>query len=129
MDNAVIDSLPLSPTDLAQQHGDRMTEVEYRLVWARTYLKAHGRLDNTSRDVWVLTPAGKDCTQLDAQDVVRFVRSRGRAHQGESGGHTAGTTKQADEHLDAEVSEVIAETQQEQLWQDRLMRVLPWARF
>ena len=80
MDDEVTASLALSPADLAQQHDDRSTEVEYRLAWARTYLKAFGMLDNTSRGVWVLTPNGRTCTHVDAQEVVRFVRSRSTSY-------------------------------------------------
>ncbi|MDP9368899.1 MAG: winged helix-turn-helix domain-containing protein, partial [Chloroflexota bacterium] len=34
-------------------HGDGpQTEIRYRMAWARTYLKAVGTLDNSSRGVW-----------------------------------------------------------------------------
>jgi len=32
-----------------------MTEIEYRLMWTRTYLKKYGLLDNSSRGIWSLT--------------------------------------------------------------------------
>ena len=35
------------------------SEIEYRLAWARTYLKGIGALDNSQRGVWVTTDAGK----------------------------------------------------------------------
>ena len=35
------------------------TKVEYRLAWARTYLKYVGLLENSSRCVWALTRACK----------------------------------------------------------------------
>jgi restriction system protein len=124
MDNAVIESMALSPADLALQHGDRMTEVEYRLAWARTYLKAVGLLDNTARGVWVLTTAGKDCTHVNEQEVVRFVRSRSRPQSGGSTQRVTEGAKQTDNPLNANVPEVIAEAQQEQAWQDQLMGVL-----
>ena len=34
------------------------TEIEYRLAWARSYLKGMGLLTNSQRGVWSLTPAG-----------------------------------------------------------------------
>lgn len=34
------------------------TELEYRLAWARTYLKGMGLLSNSSRGVWALTDEG-----------------------------------------------------------------------
>lgn len=36
------------------------TEIEYRLAWARTYLKGMGLLTNSKRGVWSLTTAGHD---------------------------------------------------------------------
>lgn len=30
------------------------TKVEYRLAWARTYLKKYGLLENSSRGIWAL---------------------------------------------------------------------------
>jgi len=39
----VVQFLPLAPDDIAQPHGDtKQTELEYRLAWARTYLKHYG---------------------------------------------------------------------------------------
>ncbi|MBV5343831.1 winged helix-turn-helix domain-containing protein, partial [bacterium] len=32
-----------------------MTEIEYRLMWTRTYLKRYEIIDNSSRGVWSLT--------------------------------------------------------------------------
>jgi restriction system protein len=57
-------------------HGDRgMTEVEYRLAWARTYLKKFGLLDNSSRAVWSLTPKGLETKAVEPRDVVKSVRA------------------------------------------------------
>ncbi|MCI2418611.1 restriction endonuclease [Saccharopolyspora sp. K220] len=41
-------------------HGDGpQTEIEYRLAWARTYLKGMGLLVNSRRGVWSLTEEGR----------------------------------------------------------------------
>ena len=34
------------------------TEIEYRIAWARTYLKGMGLADNSTRGVWSLTEHG-----------------------------------------------------------------------
>ena len=75
LDDEVIKTLGLSAEEIARPHGERMTEIEYRLAWARTYLKAYGLLDNSSRGVWALTPKGKEVATVDPREVVRFVRS------------------------------------------------------
>lgn len=36
-------------------HDGYRNEVDYRLAWARTYLKKNGLLDNSSRGIWNLT--------------------------------------------------------------------------
>ena len=54
------------------------SEVQYRLAWARTYLKKYGLLENSSRGVWVIAPDKRDVQTIDAQEVVRTVRELNR---------------------------------------------------
>jgi restriction system protein len=50
----------------AVSHGDGPgSEIEYRLAWARTYLKGMGALDNSRRGVWSTTELGRSMTQSD----------------------------------------------------------------
>ena len=64
--------IELEQFDEGQQtipHGDtRLTEIEYRLAWARTYLKGMGALKNSERGVWSTTELGRSMTP---DDVVR----------------------------------------------------------
>jgi len=53
-----------------------VTEVEYRLAWSRTYLKQYGILENSSRGIWALTPAGSKIDRLDEKEVARVVRAK-----------------------------------------------------
>ena len=50
------------------------TEVEYRLAWARTYLKKFGIIDNSSRGIWVIVPDKTEVTEIDPKTVVKTVR-------------------------------------------------------
>ncbi len=50
------------------------TEVEYRLAWARTYLKKYGFLENSSRGVWALTQLSKEQKKVDPREVIKVVR-------------------------------------------------------
>lgn len=59
------------------------TEVEYRLAWARTYLKKYGVLDNSSRGIWIIKPEKRDVSQVDPDEVVRFVRELSRRERKE----------------------------------------------
>ena len=63
-----ISSVPHSPDK------SNITEVAYRLAWARTYLKKYGFLENSSRGVWALTKLAKEKKQVTPQDVVKTVR-------------------------------------------------------
>lgn len=40
----------------------RMSEIEYRLHWARTHLKGIGAITNSARGVWTITDKGKTVT-------------------------------------------------------------------
>ena len=63
---------------LAQLHDPEkssLTEVGYRLAWARTYLKKFGFLENSSRGIWALTDKARVSQGFSQKDVVNFVRS------------------------------------------------------
>ena len=63
---------------LGQQHDPEkgnVSEVAYRLAWARTYLRKFGLLENSSRGVWALTPKAKGIEEIDSVEVVKFVRA------------------------------------------------------
>jgi restriction system protein len=56
----------------AVPHGDGpSTEIEYRLAWARTYLKGMGALNNSERGVWSTTELGRTMTPEDV--VARHI--------------------------------------------------------
>lgn len=55
---------------------DRRTEVEYRLAWARTYLKKYGLVENPERGTWVLTKTfDGNMDGIDPDLIVRTVRN------------------------------------------------------
>lgn len=84
----VIQNLKFSDEVLSVLHDpeeSNQTEVFYRLAWARTYLKKHGMLTNSSRGVWALTKP--DLASIDPKDVVRTVRENDKkAKQIKTGG-------------------------------------------
>lgn len=90
------------------------TEIEYRLAWARTYLKGMGLADNSQRGVWSLTDDGRAVTESDIepkrQDYIVRVRQRRRKPDA------------VDASAEPEESEPDELTWQEQLL-DALMRV------
>jgi hypothetical protein len=71
----VIQQLRLSEDVLSELHGPEVnngTEVQYRLGWARTYLKKYGAVTNSTRGVWSLTKP--DLTSVDPKQVQRTVK-------------------------------------------------------
>ncbi len=50
------------------------TEVEYRLAWARTYLRKYGFLENSSRGIWTLTKKAKEENEVTPLKVTKYVR-------------------------------------------------------
>ena len=56
--NQVINITQLSDDILDIMHNFTMTEIEYRLFWARTYLKNYGAIENSKHKVWSLTAKG-----------------------------------------------------------------------
>lgn len=59
------------------------TKVEYRLAWARTYLKKYGLLENSSRGVWALVDNEINTTELTSDEIVRDVREKTRKPKSE----------------------------------------------
>lgn len=45
------------------------TEIEYRVAWARTYLKGVGALENSRRGVWSLTDKARSITQENVAGI------------------------------------------------------------
>ncbi len=48
------------------------SEIDYRLAWARTYLKKFGLLENSARGVWNLTKSEIDIKQINTDEIVRY---------------------------------------------------------
>jgi len=61
-----------------------MTEIEYRLMWTRTYLKIYGIIENSTRGVWALTEKGSSVAKVEEKDVVRVVREQMKKNKQET---------------------------------------------
>ena len=69
-----LEKLPESVLSQLHNEGD-MTEVAYRLAWARSWLKKFGVLENSQRGVWSLTAQARDLEEVNPVEVLRSVRS------------------------------------------------------
>jgi restriction system protein len=66
-----------------QQHGHNLSEVEYRIAWAKSYLKQAGYLTQSERGVWALTPKGKDTPRINERAIVTANRKAYRTRRKE----------------------------------------------
>lgn len=67
----------LSDEQLSVLHNDGpRSEIEYRLAWARTYLKGMGALVNPSRGQWETTELGRNLETSDIDPLWREFVSR-----------------------------------------------------
>ncbi len=66
----VIEQEGFSDEQVAVLHKDGpRSEVEYRIAWARTYLKGMGALDNPQRGVWITTERGKELEEHELEPL------------------------------------------------------------
>lgn len=59
----------------------RMSQIEYRLHWARSYLKTVGAATNSTRGVWALTDEGKTMTEDRMHAFAKAYRTEVMARQ------------------------------------------------
>ncbi len=88
------------------------SEIDYRLAWARTYLKKFGLIDNSSRGVWSLTKSDIDISQIDGYEIAKVVREANRF---------AKPQNKPEITNELELSVPVEEAEN---WKDRLLNVL-----
>lgn len=76
----VATAMSLSEAQRNIEHGETgRSEVDYRMAWARTYLKKGGVLENSERGVWRLTPRGAAISKTEVLDIPRQVHQASHA--------------------------------------------------
>jgi restriction system protein len=70
--------LKLSDAEISEIHRGNRTKLNYRLAWARNYLKRVGLLENSSRGVWALTAKGSAVEKVDPARIKREVAALDR---------------------------------------------------
>ena len=79
--NRVLNITQLPADIIDVMHNFTMTEVEYRLAWARTYLKNFGAIENSRHRVWSLTTKGVKMLKedkIDIKEIQKFSQKRGK---------------------------------------------------
>ena len=88
--NAIINLMQLPDEVLdRKQHGRNLSEAEYRISWARSYLKKAGYLTQSARGVWALTSQGKETDSVDGRAIMTEVHKTNAARRKEKATHQA----------------------------------------
>ena len=78
IEDEVIKLLNLSDEAINEIHRGSTTKLNYRLGWARNYLKNYGLIDNSTRGVWALTEKGQKTDEVNQEEVKRYVNNKYR---------------------------------------------------
>ena len=85
----------LSDKVIDEMHSFTMTEVEYRLMWARTDLKNYGAVENSKQGVWTLTSKGAKLLKSGKIDPKEIKKSLSKKN-GDKGNNEDGEEEQKD---------------------------------
>jgi len=119
LENAVIEDQGISPEVQGVLHGDGpMTEIQYRLAWARTYLKGMGLLTNSQRGVWSVTEMGQAASEKDIPKLRADYMAATRKQSGKRKKRGKGQPSALDNDIDQ------AEANAEDTWKDDLLDLL-----
>lgn len=117
MNTWVIEAMGFTEEDqLILRNDGPMTAIEYRLHWARTYLKGMGLANNSARGVWEVTDKGRQVDESEILDLRRQYIKRNqklREKRKQSRGDDAERKLDSAEPEDAEDRELH--------WQDELL--------
>lgn len=74
----VVSITNLTDEVINEMHTFTMSEVEYKLMWARTYLKNFGALENSKQGVWALTTKGVNLLKntIDKKAILAFTNKK-----------------------------------------------------
>lgn len=84
----VISITELSTEVIEEMHTFSMSQVEYNLMWARTYLKNYGAIENSRQGVWALTTKGTKLLKegnLNVKEITSFTNNKHGIPKEESG--------------------------------------------
>lgn len=89
-----------------------LSEVDYRLAWARTYLKKYGLIENSSRGIWALVNNDISPDNYRPQVIVQTVRAENN-----------GTTEKKGAQ-NQNIGIAVEDEQDELDWKEQLLKLL-----
>lgn len=116
-------AIPDDVADLPHLGNVNQTELEYRLAWARTYLKIYGAIENSARSVWSIRPEFVNIDEIDEDEVVAEVLSRNSRTRGQNDINSVRETgiKFSTENQESEHFKSLVEPQS---WRGRMEEIL-----
>jgi restriction system protein len=125
IDDRASDIAGFSDGQLSVLHRDGpQTEVRYRMAWARSYLKAVGALENSSRGVWSITDYGRDLTVVEVAGIPARVRALFSRKPKVSTGSKEGESRSEKIGLIGDSTSPTRETEDEEDWRTDLLSAL-----
>lgn len=110
IEDYVIELLNLTEEQISDVHRGTTTKLNYRLRWARNYLKNFGLLENSERGIWILTPKGLKSKEVDPKIVGRKVRELNKNKRKEKQLESIELTNESEENEENEIT-----------WKDELL--------
>ncbi len=118
IEETIIEILQLTEAEINDIHRGNTTKLEYRLAWARTYLKRYGLLDNSARGVWALTEKGLKDQKIDDLEIRQYVSKAAKTFS-----HYEYQNAQQDIQNEENILEISNEVS-ELTWQEELLDIL-----
>lgn len=99
--------------EIPQNENGIQSKVEYRLAWARTYLKKYGLIENSTRGIWALIDNEIDTSKLKSDTILKNVREQSKKPKSE--------IKQNKEEVESEIDDEI----EDQIdWKEKLISII-----
>lgn len=96
--------------NISHKEGSSQSEFDYRLAWARTYLKKYGLIDNSARGIWFLVDKDIDPKNYQPTEIVKSVVKNEILRK----------KTQLEDDSDVVIEDEIGELD----WKDKLLKVL-----
>ena len=99
------------PKDVVEEmHTFTMSEVEYKLMWARTYLKNFGAVENSKQGVWALTVKGAKMLksgEINPKEISQFTNKKHGQETSEADSETDDVPEEEKKDWREQISDIL----------------------
>jgi restriction system protein len=115
IEDFVVVYMNLGDDEINDIHRGTATKLNYRLRWARNYLKNFGLLENSSRGIWSLTSKGLKTPNVKPNAVTKYVDDLNKKKR--TGKSTATNNNIIDQDLELDANDF-------ETWKDETLNIL-----